>query len=76
MELVQAWNLNKALLASKMGVNAYTFKMKLAGKPPYKFTEADIEKLNEVLRQLAADIETVAGISFNKALATVARKEV
>ena len=75
MDLVLAWNLNKGLLASKMGVNAYTFKMKLAGKPPYKFTEADMEKLTEALRQLASDIETVAGISFNNALAKMARKE-
>jgi hypothetical protein len=75
--LISEWNLNKVLLASKMGMNAYTFKMKLLGTyPQYFFTEAEEQKLIEVLRELAADIEKVAGISFNKALATVVKKKV
>jgi hypothetical protein len=75
--LINSWKVNKALLASKAGMSAYTLKMKLLGtNPQYKLTEADEEKLKEVLKGLAAEIETVAGISFNKALATIAKKKV
>lgn len=49
-----------------------TFKNKLSDKyPAYRFTDEELEKLNEILRDMAADIEIVAGISFNKALATI-----
>jgi hypothetical protein len=57
-ELIKAWNLNKMLFASKMGTNAYTFKMKLLGTyPSYKFTEQEIDKMKEVLKELAAEIQ-------------------
>ena len=75
--LISEWNLNKVRLASKMGMNAYTFKMKLLGTyPAYKFTEAEEQRLYEVLRELAADIEKVAGNGFNKALSTIVKKKV
>lgn len=64
-------------MASKAGMNAYTFKMKMANNnPAYKFTDTEIEKLVSVLKELAADIENVCGISFNAALAGIARKKV
>ena len=64
-------------MASKAGMNAYTFKMKIAGKDArYKFTETDLDKIEAVLKELAADIENTCGISFNKALATVVRKQI
>lgn len=75
--LITAWKLNKVTLASKMPMNAYTFKMKIAGnQPTYKFTDAEIERLKEVLQELSHDIEKVSGISFNKALAKIARKKI
>lgn len=58
-----------------MGMPRGTFKNKLSEtQTAYKFTEAEQEKLKEILRDMAADIEIVAGISFNKALATIANK--
>lgn len=39
----------------------------------YRFTDQEEEKLKAILRDMAADIETVAGISFNKALATIVK---
>lgn len=60
-----------------MPMNAYTFKMKIAGNnPAYKFTDSELQRLKEVLQELSHDIEKVAGISFNKALAKIARKKV
>lgn len=76
LTLITGWKLNKAHLASKCGINAYTFKMKLAGKPPYKFTDSEVDKIAEVLKELSAEIEISCGISFNKALAKIARKKV
>lgn len=58
-------------------MNAYTFKMKIAGNnPAYKFTESETDRLKEVLNELSHDIEKVAGITFNKALAKIARKKI
>lgn len=75
--LITAWKLNKVTLASKMPMNAYTFKMKIAGnQPTYKFTDTEIDRLKEVLQELSHDIEKAAGISFNKALAKVVRKKI
>lgn len=52
-----------------------TFKNKLSEKQSaYKFTESELEQLKSILRDMAVDIEIVAGISFNKALATIVSK--
>lgn len=76
LTIISSWKLNKALLASKMPMNAYTFKMKLLQKPNYTFTEAEINRLSEVLQELQHEIEKTCGISFNKALAKIVRKKV
>ena len=77
LTIVNGWKLNKVHLASKAKINAYTFKMKLAGNnPAYKFTDSELDAIEEVLKELAQDIENTCGISFNKALATISRKKV
>lgn len=54
-----------------------TFKNKLNEKyPQYKLTESEQEKIIEVLKEMATDIENNFGISFNKALAKISRKKV
>lgn len=59
-------------MASKMEMPVGTFKNKLSEKQTaYKFTEQEEDKLKEILRDMAADIEIVCGISFNKALAMI-----
>jgi hypothetical protein len=71
LKVIADWNLNKAMLARKTRMNAYTFKMKLSETATaYKFTKAELDTLEGVLKELAADIEIHLGISFNKALAT------
>ena len=52
-----------------------TFKNKLAdNQHAYRFTELEEQALIAILRDMADDIEIVAGISFNKALATIVNK--
>lgn len=71
-QLVEKHAINKAHLASKMEMPVGTFKNKLSEKQTaYRFTGEEEEKLKIILRDMAADIEIVAGISFNKALATI-----
>lgn len=52
-----------------------TFKNKLSdNQTSYRFTDEELERLKEILRDMAADIETVAGISFNSALSKIVNK--
>ena len=75
--LIADWKLNKVALASKMPMPVPTFKNKINPKQTaYKFTDSELDRLLEVLREMAADIENVCGISFNKALAKISRKKV
>ena len=74
-QLIEKHAINKAHLASKMNMPRGTFKNKLAdNQPAYKFTDLEEKALIAILRDLADDIEIVAGISFNKALATIVNK--
>lgn len=60
-----------------MGMPTPTFKNKINPKQTaYSFTDAELDRLFEVVRELLHDIEKVAGITFNKALAKIARKKV
>jgi hypothetical protein len=77
LELINQWKLNKELLASKIEMPVGTFKNKLSeNQPKYSFTEAEENKLLEVLKDLGQDIEIVAGMSFNKALSTIVKKKI
>lgn len=52
-----------------------TFKNKLSEtQSAYKFTDAEHEKLLEALRELATDIEVIAGVTFNQALSQIVGK--
>lgn len=74
-QLINKHNLNKAHLASLMKMPAGTFKNKLSEKyPAYKFTEAEENKLKEILIDMAADIQDVAGMSFQEALKKIVKK--
>jgi hypothetical protein len=68
--LINGWKLNKELLSSRMKMPVGTFKHKFNetnGK--YRFTDNEREQLLAVLRELSTDIELVAGLTFNSALA-------
>lgn len=52
-----------------------TFKNKLSdNQAAYRFADEETERLKEILRDVAADIETVVGISFNSALSKIVSK--
>lgn len=54
-----------------------TFKNKMnENQSAYRFTDAEHEQLLQILRELAMDIEQVAGITFNNALASIVKKAV
>ena len=72
--LISQWKLNKVHLASKMGMPVGTFKNKLSPTQiAYSFTETETEQLKSVLMDMAADIQEVAGISFNDALKKIVK---
>lgn len=73
--MIERHRINKAHLAFKMNMPVGTFKNKLSDKQTsYRFTEQEEQQLIAILRDMADDIEIVAGISFNKALATIVNK--
>lgn len=68
-QLINKHNLNKAHLASLMKMPAGTFKNKLSEiQTAYKFTDEEENNLKEILLDMAADIQDVAGMSFKQAL--------
>lgn len=70
-EIIDKWKLNKGLLASKMNMPLGTFCNKLSPKHSASFSDAEIIRLKMVLKELSADLDSVAGIEFNDALKTL-----
>lgn len=57
-----------------MGMPVGTFKNKLSPTQiAYNFTTEETEQLKSVLMDMAADIQEVAGISFNDALKKIVK---
>ena len=77
LTIIDGWKLNRVHLALKANMKHSTLKLKLSPKfPQYKLTESEQEKLIEVLKEMATDIENNFGISFNKALAKISKQKV
>ena len=58
--IIDGWKLNKVHLASKINMKHSTFKNKINAKyPQYKLTESEQQKLIEVLKEMATDIENL-----------------
>lgn len=68
LQVVDKWKLNRALLASKMGMPKGTFNNKLNASHASTFSNEENIKLKGVLREMANDIDTVTEIDFNDAL--------
>ena len=67
--------ISKAHLASEMQMPIGTFKNKINDtQTAYKFKPEEEERLKEILKGYAELIETVCGITFNKALSTIVNK--
>ncbi len=64
------WKLNRALLASKMGMPQATFNQKVGGKRN-KFTKEERMKLRNVLIELLTELDKATDIDFNDALKSI-----
>lgn len=54
-----------------------TFKNKLSEKQTaYTFTEAEENRLKEILLDVSSDIQEVAGMTFNQALSKISKQKV
>lgn len=59
-----------------MGLSVGAFKNKLSpNQSVYSFTEDEENQLKEILLEMAADIQDVAGMTFNEALKKIAKKK-
>ena len=71
LELIDKWSINRAVLASKMGMLKGTFNNKLSDKHPTQFTDKERIQLIEVLREMGNDIDKATDIDFNDALKAI-----
>lgn len=72
--MIDRHSINKAHLASKMEMPVGTFKNKLNKKLlQYRFSEDEETRLKEILLDMAADIQEVAGMTFNEALKKIVK---
>lgn len=72
-EIIDKWKLNRALLASKLGMPKGTFNNKLSPKHPTKFSDEEMICLKMVLREMCTDVDTVTDIDFNDALKSIVK---
>jgi hypothetical protein len=57
--LILKWKLNRSLLAEKVGMPKTTFSYTLMGKPHYRFSPQQFEKLIKVLIKMRDDLKTI-----------------
>lgn len=74
LQVFNRWKLNRALLASKMGMPKGTFNNKLSDKHESNFSDAELIKLKGILREMSIDIDKVTDIDFNAALGAILKK--
>ncbi len=72
-ELINNWKLNRALLASKIGMQKSTFNNKLNSSHDSQFSNQELFKLKTVLLELKEDLN-IADTDFNEALKIIVGK--
>jgi len=70
-EIIDKWKLNRALLASKMGMPKGTFNNKLSPSHPTQFSDKELFQLKTILIQLREDLGII-DTDFNEALKIIA----
>ncbi len=73
LELINKWSINRAVLASKMGMLKGTFNNKLSATHATQFNDKERIQLIQVLRDMGNDIDSVTDIDFNDALKTLVK---
>ena len=72
-EVIEKWKLNKGLLAFRMGMPLGTFCNKLSLKHSASFTDIEIIRLKQVLKELYGDLEWIIGVDFNEVLTAITK---
>ena len=67
-QIIDLWKVNKALLASKMGMPKGTFNNKLNPDHSASFTDKELNQLCNILIELRNDLDVIEGADFNEAL--------
>lgn len=73
--IIEKWNLNKELLASKVDISLTDFENKLNPDHPAKFNKAEQGLLQSTLIELRSDLEDVREIDWNTAMKIIAKKK-
>jgi len=58
-KLILKWKINRALLADKVGMPKTTFSYIIKGKPHYKISPAQLEKLKKILISMSNEFKTI-----------------
>lgn len=74
-KIIIQWKLNRAVLASKIGMPKGTFNNKLSPTHPTKFSRDESCLLRVVLIELRNDLEVIDQIGFNEALEIIAKQK-
>lgn len=57
--LILKWRINKSMLAEQIGMPKTTFSYTLKGRPHYRFSPEQFEKLTKVLIKISDDLGKV-----------------
>lgn len=75
-QIIDTWKVNRALLASKIGISKGAFNNKLNEVKTYRFTEAELNALCNVLIHMRDALGVVESADFNDALKMIAKPTV
>jgi hypothetical protein len=71
--IIDRWKINKALLASKIGMKASTFNNKLNEGHDSQFTDLELIHLKGVLIELREELGVIEGGDFNESLEKITK---
>lgn len=63
-EIIIKWDLNRAFLASKIGMKRGTFNNKLSPKHNTQFAPQELIKLRDIIVEMGVDIDGIEAVDF------------
>lgn len=72
-EIIIKWDLNRAFLASKIGMKRGTFNNKLSPKHSTQFTPQELIQLRDILVEMGVDIEGMEAVSFDDTMKQIVK---
>lgn len=64
-EIIIKWDLNRAFLASKIGMKRGTFNNKLSPKHSTQFTPQELIQLRDIVVEMGVDIDGMDAVNFD-----------